>query len=88
MKDSGIKAGVYIGSATTLAKKRTVEKNPTSPTPKKARHGKADDSEKTIKAFRYPSVTKNSSVKVQWKDGEGKFRSVDELVLLNYETNE
>ncbi|KAI6769755.1 hypothetical protein HG530_004384 [Fusarium avenaceum] len=79
MKDSGIKAGVYIGSATTLAKKRTVEKNPTSPTPKKARHGKADDSEKTIKAFRYPSVTKNSSVKVQWKDGEGKFCSVDEL---------
>jgi hypothetical protein len=70
MKDSGIEAGVFTPT-TTLAKKRTTEESSTSPTPKKARHGEAGDSEKNINTFCCPTVTKKSGVKVQWKDGGG-----------------
>ncbi|KAM0342664.1 hypothetical protein ACHAPU_009274 [Fusarium lateritium] len=75
-------------TATTPTKKRTAEDSQSSPSPKKARRGEAEDGENANKPFCVPSVTEKSGAIVQWKDGLRKFRSVDNLVLQNYETRE
>jgi hypothetical protein len=84
LKHTAFKAEVY----TTPVKKRPADDNQSSPAAKKARRGEADDGKTTNTAFPITSVTKKSGATAQWKDAKGKFVSVDELTLIDFETAE